>query len=91
MKIIGVNFSHFLFLTLYLFLFKKRNPNLKKKTDMHNFNASVIQYCWIPIPCFNSLGAFLWKPKALKKFLRRITRYWKRTFIIYELFKIVFL
>ena len=68
-------FLHFLescFLTPYLFLNKERNP--KTKTDVYNFNVFVIQIRWIPIPCYHSLGAFVWKPKALKKFKRGITR-----------------
>ena len=60
------------FLTPYLFLNKERNQ--KTKTDVYNFNVFVIQIRWIPIPCYHSLGAFVWKPKALKNFKRGITR-----------------
>ena len=68
-------FSHFLepcFLTPYLFLNKESNP--KTKTDVQNFNVSVIQIRWIPIPCYHSLGAFVWKRKALNFLKRGITR-----------------
>lgn len=67
-------FLHFFescFLTPYLFLNKKRN--LKTKTNVHHYNVSAIQIRWIPIPCYHSLGAFVWKPKALKNFKRGIT------------------
>lgn len=59
------NFRIFRTLLIDLSLFRNKKRNPKKKIDAHNFNVSVIQIHWIPIPWYRSLGVFVWEPKAL--------------------------